>query len=87
MKIFKSILLAFVLLPILAGAVVAQDIFDAAKNNDLAKVKALIEKDPSLLNMKDDAGNMPLHHAAMIGSVEMAEHDKDFLFDIAPNSS
>jgi ankyrin repeat protein len=52
----------------------AQEIFDAVKNNDLDKVKVLIEKDASLFNIKDEAGNTPLHHAAMIGSVEMTDY-------------
>jgi ankyrin repeat protein len=52
----------------------AQEIIDAVKNNDFKKVKVLIEKDASLANIKDEAGNTPLHHAAMIGSVEMIEY-------------
>jgi ankyrin repeat protein len=53
-----------------AAAAQAQEIFNAVKNNDLEKVKVLIEKDASLVNIKDEAGNTPLHHAAIIGSIE-----------------
>jgi ankyrin repeat protein len=52
----------------------AQAIFDAVKDKDLAKVKVLIANEPSLANMKDQAGNTPLHYAAIIGSVPIAEH-------------
>jgi ankyrin repeat protein len=50
----------------------AQAIFDAVKGKDLAKVKALIANEPSLVNMKDQAGNTPLHHAAIGGSAAIA---------------
>jgi ankyrin repeat protein len=72
MNTFKIFLVLAVCL-ILASGGQAQEIFKAVKNNDLEKVKVLIEKDLSLLNIKDEAGNTPLHHAAMIGSVEMIE--------------
>jgi ankyrin repeat protein len=52
----------------------AQEIFNAVKNNDLEKVKVFIEKDDSLAHTKDEAGNTPLHHAAMIGDVEITEY-------------
>jgi ankyrin repeat protein len=50
-----------------------QEIFDAVKNNDYEKVKLLIEEDVLLVNIKDKAGNTPLHIAATIGSVELIE--------------
>jgi ankyrin repeat protein len=53
-----------------ATATQAQEIFNAVKNNDLEKVNVLIEKDASLVNIKDETGNTPLHHAAIIGSIE-----------------
>jgi len=72
MKSLTSILIGIALL--LATTIMqAQEIFDAVKSNDLAKVKELVEKDASQVNTKDEAGNIPLHHAAMIGSIEIAE--------------
>jgi len=71
-KLLKSFF-AIAMLVLLFIASHAQDIFHAVKANDLAKVKALVEKDASLMNLKDEAGNAPLHHAAIVGSVEMAE--------------
>jgi len=69
----KKPILVISLLLMAAISIQAQDIFNALKSNDLAKVNLLIEKDASLINLKDEAGNTPLHHAAMIGSVEMTE--------------
>jgi ankyrin repeat protein/Tol biopolymer transport system component len=52
----------------------AQEIFDALKANDLGKVKALIEKDVSLINIKDNNGSTPLHSAAITGFVPVTEY-------------
>ncbi|MDQ7815473.1 MAG: ankyrin repeat domain-containing protein [Melioribacteraceae bacterium] len=41
----------------------AQEIFDAVKNNDLDKVKLLIEKEPDLVNARDPNEQSPLHYA------------------------
>lgn len=41
----------------------SQEIFDALKNNDLPKVKALLENDPQLLTSRDESGNTLLHFA------------------------
>jgi len=47
--------------------------FDAAKGDDLAKVKALVEREVSLITLKDAAGDTPLHQAAITGSVSITE--------------
>jgi ankyrin repeat protein len=70
MKTLKSICLTAVFL-FFAISTQAQEIFDAIKNNDLKKVKLLIEKDASLLNIKDEAENTPLHKAAIVGNAEI----------------
>lgn len=72
MKALKLLLTIAAVLLVTATAQ-AQEIFDAVKNNDIVKVKALIEKDTSLINLKDAAGNTPLHNAAITGSAEIAE--------------
>ncbi|HEX9973231.1 MAG TPA: ankyrin repeat domain-containing protein, partial [bacterium] len=72
MKTIKSILAVIGIL-FLTVTSEAQEIFDAVKANDLAKVKAFIEKDISLINVKDNNGNTPLHSAAIIGSVPITE--------------
>ncbi|MBU1013925.1 MAG: ankyrin repeat domain-containing protein [Bacteroidetes bacterium] len=50
-----------------------QEIFDAIKNNDLKKIMGLTVKDDSVLNFKDNAGNTPLHYAAIDGSIAIIE--------------
>jgi ankyrin repeat protein/L-ascorbate metabolism protein UlaG (beta-lactamase superfamily) len=52
----------------LAGA----EIHDAALNGDLAKVKELLVKDPSLLNAANDSGRTLLHQASQSGHLELA---------------
>ena len=72
MKTLKSISVLAVVL--FAGAATqSQEIFKAVKSNDLAKVKALIEKDVSLTNVKDDVNNTPLHYAAENGYLTLVE--------------
>jgi hypothetical protein len=65
MKIHKLILFITISLFIVV-TVQAQEIIEAAKTGDLAKVKGLIEKDPSLIRIKDETGRTALHrpHAA-----------------------
>ncbi len=72
MKKMKSILLAATL-SLATLTIQAQEIFDAIKNNDLSEVKSLVEADISTVNLKDNAGNTPLHFAAIAGSVEIIE--------------
>jgi ankyrin repeat protein len=48
-------------------AVLAEEIHDAARAGDLAKVQALIEKAPDLTGAIDKLGRTPLHHAAEMG--------------------
>lgn len=51
----------------------SQDVFNAVKANDLEKVKELISKDESMINLKDNNGNTLLHSATIIGSVPITE--------------
>jgi len=62
---------ALVLLALFAFESVAvfQDIFEAVRSGNLAQAKALIEKDPGLVNRKDDRNRMPLHIASEKGRV------------------
>src|SRR5271155_441505 len=49
------------------------EIHDAAQNGDVEKVKALLKDNPDLVSAKDDAGNLPLHLAAMKGRRAVVE--------------
>lgn len=72
MKTNKFILLIafflFVTMPIQA-----QEIITAATNGNLEKVKNILENDVEQINIKDQVGNTPLHHAGLTGSIVIAE--------------
>lgn len=72
MKTLRSVFTLAALL-LLTITIRGQEIFDAIKNNDLPKIKSLIERDASLINIKDASGNIPLHIAAIKGSVAVTE--------------
>ncbi len=48
----------------------AGEVHEAAKNGDIAKMKALLDKDPSLLYVQDEQGKTPLHWATGRGQLE-----------------
>lgn len=52
----------------------AQDIFQAVKDSNLTKVKGLIEKDTSLLSLKDQGGRTAFHWAVANGNFEIASY-------------
>jgi len=56
-----------------SGPVFGNEIHDAAKNGDLAKVQALLKSNPDLVSSKDDRGMTPLHWAASEGRKDVAE--------------
>ncbi len=49
------------------------EIHDAARDGDLAKVKALLQGNPDLVYSKDSNGRTPLHCAALAGQKDIAE--------------
>lgn len=57
----------------LFASIWADEIHDAARKGDLAKVKELLEKDPKLVNAKDERESTPLHFAASRGHKEIVE--------------
>ena len=67
MKKFRKTSLIFLTISFLALPVLSQEIFDAAHKGDVAKVKILIEKNPDLINTKNENDNTPLHLAADAG--------------------
>jgi len=72
MKRIKILLLW--LLMLLASAGWCAEIHDAALQGDLPRVKALLAKDPSLLNAKGHNEKAPLHWAAQGGHLELAKY-------------
>jgi ankyrin repeat protein len=73
MKIHKLILFITIILFIVV-TVQAQEIIGAAKTGDLTKVKGLIEKDQSLIRIKDETGRTALHWAARGVHVEVLSY-------------
>lgn len=72
----KAKLMLFVLLAsfmISVNIVLADEIHDAVKNCDFEKVKDLAEKNPSVVNARDDRNCTPLHFAAENGYQGIAE--------------
>ena len=71
MKRLKTLL--FILLLMLASWCRSAEIHDAALKGDLAMVKEILAKDPSLLNAKGHNEKAPLHWAAQGGHLEVAK--------------
>jgi ankyrin repeat protein len=70
MKTSRSFLIVISLL--LATTMMhAQEIFDAAQKNDIARVKELIEKDTQQIQAKDQQGNSLLNRACNLGHIEI----------------
>ncbi|MFB0565376.1 MAG: ankyrin repeat domain-containing protein [Candidatus Aminicenantaceae bacterium] len=59
---------------ITALSVPENDIHEAAKQGDLAKIKALLEKDPNLVSVKDGEGETPLFRAAESGHLDVVQY-------------
>ncbi len=70
----KKLLLIYCFLLLVVTKMNAQEIFDAVNANDFVTVKILVEKDTSLVRMKDPGGNTPLHRAAVTGSLQIAAY-------------
>jgi ankyrin repeat protein len=60
-------------LALLAASARPAEIHDAAKAGDLAKVQALVAKDTTLVNAKDETGRTPLHWACRGVHVEVVK--------------
>lgn len=66
----------------------AQEIFDAVRNNELGKIKELIEKNPGLISARNARQSTPLHVAAAMDNREIAGYliGKDSDIDL-PNGN
>ena len=69
----SSSFIAFLILLAWSNLVLAGEIHEAVKNNDVAKVSSLIKSSPNLVFSKDGDGFTPLHLAAANGYTKMAE--------------
>lgn len=60
----RFLLLTVILGFLFQGTMMAEEIHDAARDGDLAKVEALLAKDPELVHAKGSNEKVPLHFAA-----------------------
>jgi ankyrin repeat protein len=74
MKKAISKLVVFIITFIFAQGLYAQEIFDAIRSGDLAKVKELVERDPQLLKGKNATSSTPLHVAADVDNVAIVKY-------------
>ena len=51
----------------------AEEIFDAARNGEVEKIRQLLDNDKNLLNSKDQSGKTPLHFASQYGHFDMVK--------------
>lgn len=68
-KIFACILVAL----FAATGATAAEIHTASAKGNLARVKALVNAKPALVNAKDSDGATPLHHAVAKGRIEVVK--------------
>ena len=57
----------------LAAQAFPAEVHEAAKSGDLAKVRALVDKDGALVNVRDESGRTPLHWACRGVHAEVVE--------------
>src|SRR4030042_3298659 len=67
----KKITFLFVFLSVFTTPIGAQEIHDAVRAGDLAKVKALVAGNIKVVNEKDVRGRIPLHFACGEGNMEI----------------
>lgn len=72
MKRKCSLTVFLTLIVIFSGCYQAGDIHEAAKNGNLAQLKKILAKNPSLVNSTDKDRMTPLHHAIDTGNLEAA---------------
>lgn len=70
---FRKTLVLCLLFSFFAACGSAGEIHDACKTGDLAKVKKIIESDPSQLQAKTEEGKSPLHMATGWGQTEVVK--------------
>ena len=69
----KRLTAKFVVLFLFALSVQAEEVHDAARKGDLAKIKGLLEGSPALLEARSENEKTPLHFAAQGGHREIVE--------------
>jgi ankyrin repeat protein/L-ascorbate metabolism protein UlaG (beta-lactamase superfamily) len=73
LKAYRKTIAAILVLSFVAIPARAAEIHDAARSGDLAKVQALVAKDPQAVNSLDELGQSPLHLAAAGGHRDVVD--------------
>jgi ankyrin repeat protein len=63
----------FMLIELLHLQVLIRSICEAAAEGEISKVEIILQENPKLLNMRDDAGDMPIHIACKAGHRDVVE--------------
>ena len=71
MDFCRKMFTVLLILQVLAMPLVAQEIMQAVRQGDLARVKSLIEANPELLNTGDQRQCRPIHWATNDGRIEI----------------
>jgi len=71
---FLLLICAAALLPSAARAAENSALFDALANRDMEMVRSIVTEAPGCVNEANHDGDTPLHTAAQLGDVEMAEY-------------
>jgi len=74
MKSWRCLALLFLCLATLPPGLFPQEILDAVKTGDLAKVQALVEKDPQIVNASVGGGMAALSAAVGLRRIEIAKY-------------
>lgn len=74
MKSRKILVFLLCSLVAISATLAAQEMFDAIKAGDLAKVKVLVEENPGIVNAKNPGGQTFLFAAVSFGRLEIAEY-------------
>ena len=74
MIIRKIILTSYFILSFAVPSPAVQDIFLATETGDIKTVRTLVEKEPNIINTKNEEGSTPLHIAVLKGHKEIVEY-------------
>ena len=70
----RTALVVIVCLTAFSAALYSQELLEAVKAGDLAKVRALVERDPGIVNAKNPGGQTILFAAVSFGRLEIADY-------------